>query len=195
MTPGRLADAARVSYLMLPLVGGAAVSGLAMRYDLLRPLARPIDGGTRWRGRRLFGDNKTWRGLACAMAGGAATAAAQKHLIGARARRVWLVDYRRINAVTFGAALGAAAIVGELPNSALKRQLGVAPGTLPRGVAGLLCYAVDQVDFLVVFWPVVGCWARPTRSLVLTSVGVAALAHQLISLAGHRIGARPNPFA
>ena len=33
-----------------------------LAWDLLKPLKRPIDGGATFRGRRLFGDNKTWRG-------------------------------------------------------------------------------------------------------------------------------------
>ena len=40
-----------------------------LRYDLLRSLKRPLDGGATIRGRRVFGDNKTWRGAIVMFAG------------------------------------------------------------------------------------------------------------------------------
>jgi hypothetical protein len=43
-------------------------------------LARPMDGGRTWRGRRLLGDHKTWRGLLAGIVVGALTFAAQRWL-------------------------------------------------------------------------------------------------------------------
>src|SRR6185369_11647711 len=49
--------------LFAPLFLGMVAHGLCIRFGLLRGLAVPIDGGRRWRGKRLFGDNKTYRGI------------------------------------------------------------------------------------------------------------------------------------
>jgi len=48
--------------LFLPVIGAPILHGPVLALDLLEPLKRPLDGGARWRGKRLFGDNKTWRG-------------------------------------------------------------------------------------------------------------------------------------
>lgn len=52
----------QATYLLLPFVVAAALAGVVQRHDLWSGLKRPIDGGLTVRGRRLFGDHKTWRG-------------------------------------------------------------------------------------------------------------------------------------
>jgi hypothetical protein len=53
----------------VPVLGAPLAHAPVLRFDLLKPLKRPIDGGRTLNGRRLLGDNKTWRGapvlLAC----------------------------------------------------------------------------------------------------------------------------------
>ncbi len=46
----------------LPFLGSALLHAPVLRFDLLRVLKRPIDGGRTLNGIRLLGDNKTWRG-------------------------------------------------------------------------------------------------------------------------------------
>lgn len=53
----------RVSYMLLPLLGGLAFHGFCMKFKWLSFLGRPIDGGRTFRGRQLFGPNKTYRGI------------------------------------------------------------------------------------------------------------------------------------
>ncbi len=48
--------------LFLPLLGSLMLHAPVLRFNLLRCLKQPIDGGRTFRGRRVFGDNKTWRG-------------------------------------------------------------------------------------------------------------------------------------
>jgi hypothetical protein len=170
-----------------------ALAGLVLRFNLLPGLKRPIDGGAVVGGRRLFGDNKTWRGLVTSVVGCTAMVAVQKYAIGDRAGRVALVDYGEVNVLALGAALGAGAIIGELPNSFLKRRLGIGPGGRARGLAGSVLYVLDQVDWLLVVWPLLLVWIHPTWSVVLTSLVVALVGHQLISLVGYWIGARERP--
>src|SRR5262245_46832199 len=116
-------------WLFLPVLGAPALHAPVLRFDWLTGLKRPIDGGLTWRGRRLLGDNKTWRG-ALVMTTGPVVATAVLH------RFEW---YRRrlpaeVSPWALGAILGVSTVVGELPNSFLKRQLGIAPGT-QRNVA------------------------------------------------------------
>ena len=89
-----------------------------------------------------------------------------------------------------GACVGGAGMLAELPNSFLKRQLGVAPGTAPAGWASPLFWFLDQVDILLGAWLVLGpilglSWAR-----VLWSVALVAIVHPLVSLLGVALGMR-----
>jgi hypothetical protein len=49
---------------LLPVLGAPVAHAPVLKWDLLAGLARPLDGGACLRGRRIFGDNKTWRGAA-----------------------------------------------------------------------------------------------------------------------------------
>jgi hypothetical protein len=63
-TPARSAP-----WLFLPVLGAPLAHAPVLRYDLLPALKRPIDGGRTLGGRRILGDNKTWRGAAVMFAG------------------------------------------------------------------------------------------------------------------------------
>ena len=70
----------RVRWVFLPVLGAALAHAPVLRFDLLRALKQPIDARTTFRGRRLFGDNKTWRGAAAMFSGVFAVASATTSL-------------------------------------------------------------------------------------------------------------------
>jgi CDP-2,3-bis-(O-geranylgeranyl)-sn-glycerol synthase len=181
----------KISYLLSPLLLGLACHGLCIRFGWLRGLARPIDAGVILRGRRLFGDNKTYRGVAAVALGTAAGVALQVllHWLGV-ARGLELLDYDRPAAVALGLALGAAAMLGELPNSLLKRQLDIAPGAAGGGIAGVLFYVLDQVDMLLGLWVVLGLAVGITAARVLWSAVFLFITHQLLTVVGYWLGMR-----
>lgn len=137
------------------LTAGLALAGVAhtawMRSPVSRPFAIPLDGGRTVGGRALFGPNKTVRGFMMMPPASALTFAAIAALLGedtlARVN-LWALD-----PVAF-AALGAWAgfwfMLGELPNSFIKRQLDVAPGEPAHGrIAALLHFAGDRCDSIL----------------------------------------------
>jgi CDP-2,3-bis-(O-geranylgeranyl)-sn-glycerol synthase len=81
-------------------------------------------------------------------------------------------------------------MLAELPNSALKRQLGIKPGQAGRGWASAIFYVLDQVDMLVGVWIVLGIAIGVTVSRILWSVAFLFIAHQLLTLVGYRLGMR-----
>jgi CDP-archaeol synthase len=141
--------AERAVVLTAPVLIAGLVHVAVITLNLAPELARPIDAGRRWRGRPLLGSNKTWRGFVVMPAATAITIAAQQ-ILAARSRSLaalaplvrgappaWIV----------GAICGAAYVVAELPNSFVKRRLGIEPGTsAPRARAQ---YVVDQLDSVV----------------------------------------------
>ena len=109
-----------------------------------RTCALPLDGGLRLRGRRLFGANKTIRGFVVMVP---AAAAAFALLGGVAPADVGVWDLPLSSFATLGGFAGFGFMAGELPNSFIKRQLDIAPGTAPRRVAaGVLQFGADRLD-------------------------------------------------
>ena len=181
-------------YLLFPLLGGALLHGACMKYGWLAALKRPIDAGARWRGRPLFGANKTWRGPATVAVGAGAFLALQAHLLHRveALAAVELFDLSRVPATLLGAAAGAAAELAELPNSFVKRQLEIAPGGTARGLFAAAFYLWDQLDLLLGYWLVLAWVVEPTLLRVGITIGVVLALHPLTTLAGYWLGLRPT---
>lgn len=184
--------AVRVLYLFAPLLVSAALFGIARRFRFLRALDRPIDAGRSFHGERLLGDGKTWRGVLVAVVGSVATVAFQK-AVRTHAAGWELVDYRKLSPVSFGAAMGVGAMLGELPNSFVKRRLGIPQGGTSRGWTSVLFYVWDQVDLLTGAWPLVVFWVWPRVLVVVVSFALALAIHPLVALVGYAVGARDSP--
>lgn len=182
--------AAQALYLFLPLLVAAALSGVVLRYNLWACLKRPIDGGMTVRGRRLFGDNKTWRGVVCAVLGCLITVIVQTYVLDDHVGSVAVLPYGQVNVLLLSLALGGGATLGELPNSFGKRQLGIPPGASAWGWHAALFYMWDQVDLLLPTWLLLLLWIRPDGHLVLMSFALVLILHQLVSVLGYAMGAR-----
>jgi hypothetical protein len=161
------------SVLFAPLLLGFACHGLCIKTGFLRGLARPIDGGARVRGRRLFGENKTYRGPVVVAIGTG-------------------LGYLALGRFPFtvGLLVGAAAMLAELPNSFLKRQLDIAPGGQATGLASAAFHVLDQIDVAAGAWLVLALVVRPTPALVLASLAFVFVTHQAITVAGYALGMR-----
>jgi CDP-2,3-bis-(O-geranylgeranyl)-sn-glycerol synthase len=191
--PPLLAALAGAAYLLLPLLGGAAVHGVCMRQGWLAFLARPIDADRRWRGRPIFGHSKTFRGPLCVAAGAGAVLWLQQgplHRIEALAALEW-ADYAGLPG-WLGASAGAAAELSELPNSFVKRRLGIAPGRTAQGPLAAVFYLWDQLDLLLGWWLVMASAVPATPARVGASALVAVSIHPLLTLAGYLLGMRPT---
>jgi hypothetical protein len=181
----------KVSYTLWPLLLGLAFHGLCLKFGWLAWLGRPIDAGVTLRGKRLFGDNKTYRGVV-AVALGTATGVLLQVLLhrAGVARGAELLPYANPSVVGVGAALGAAAMLAELPNSALKRQLRIAPGHVGRGWSGLVFYVLDQVDMLAGVWVVLGITVGATAWRIVWSILFLFITHQILTVVGYQLGMR-----
>jgi CDP-archaeol synthase len=162
-----------------------------MRHDLAPRLKLPLDAGLAVRGRRVFGENKTLRG-ALMMSGG--TLAATVVLT----RSSWFrsklpPELSEASPLAYGALLGSGVVAGELPNSFLKRQLGIGPGDRRATPGGMALAVFDQGDF------VLGCWAtlaplwRMTPRQLLRAFATVAAVHAGVNVVGYAIGARSSP--
>ena len=187
-----LSDLRIVASLLTPLLLGLLFHGLCMKFRWLSRLAIPIDQGRTLRGHRLFGANKTYRGIVAVGFGTALGFGLRSYAwshIGSALEPQWLSS-PGIAPFGFGFLVGAAAMMAELPNSFVKRQLDIEAGQAGRGVLGVVFYFVDQVDMLLGVWLVWALAIVVTPSLVAWSVVFLFVAHQLFTIAGHRLGMR-----
>jgi CDP-2,3-bis-(O-geranylgeranyl)-sn-glycerol synthase len=182
----------RAIWTFLPVLGAPLAHAPVLRFDLLEPLAKPIDGGRTLHGKRLLGDNKTWRG-AVVMFAGVETAALLLHRSAAYRRRLPPAVARASPALV-GALLGLAAVAGELPNSFAKRRLGVASGTRAGGPAGIALSIVDQADFVLAAWPLLAPVHRMSAREAAAVFATVAAIHVPINLVGYALGARDTPI-
>lgn len=155
---------AQALWLSVAVVATGVFHMVVVKVGWWRGLAVPLDGGRSLGGVRIFGDNKTWRGVVVMTLGCALFGALQGLLGGgwAQASGVACLDFARIGARAGSGAVAFAAgyalvcgvcglgyVLGELPNSFLKRRIGITPGKTSRGVIGTFFLLLDQSDSVI----------------------------------------------
>ena len=125
---------------LMPVIFAGIFNMVFCKLPILGFLKKPMDAGKNFTdGRRIFGDNKTWKGFAGYLILGTlmtliwgfickAAPALQSH-------DFFYLEHE--NTVTFnlltGLLIGFAYALFELPNSFLKRRLGIEPGKTMKG--------------------------------------------------------------
>lgn len=104
-------------------------------------LAQPIDGSRTWKGKPLFGPNKTWRGLILGTLAGTLTFTLQQVLYNNPFfNALSLFDYST-KPLMLGFLLASGALLGDLVKSFIKRRLDKAPGSM--------WFPWDQLDLVI----------------------------------------------
>lgn len=137
--------------LMGPVVAGI-INSLWCKLKVMKKLQIPMDGGKNFKdGKRIFGDHKTWKGfigyilwnMICMVLWGFVCKAADLE-----SYNMLYTNYEN----TFVFNLIAGALVGfgyalfELPNSFLKRRIGIEPGKSMNGALKAFFVFFDQAD-------------------------------------------------
>lgn len=138
----------------------------------------PLDFGKHFRGKRIFGPNKTWRGL----------------LIGTLMGGITAVMISKLNANTVGTLapfwtgciLGFGALFGDAIESFFKRQRGVAPGQL--------WFPFDQVDYIIGGLLAIYLFMPLHLWVMLTIIVVYFGLHVLIAYIGYLLGLKKTPI-
>ncbi|UCE45116.1 MAG: CDP-2,3-bis-(O-geranylgeranyl)-sn-glycerol synthase [Methanobacteriota archaeon] len=182
----------------------AALAGLWLMLPALVPNSaavllgggRPIDFGRSWRGRRILGDGKTWRGFTggagCGIIVGLVQiAAADLGSFG----EMWAFG-EWPSALTIVVCLGLGSMLGDSMGSFIKRRLGVGRGKRAPGldqynfvIGAVVLVAIFNYNwFQTHYIEGVAIW-----SLVALLVVVPAL-HRGINVIGYRLGRKDVPW-
>ncbi|MGO9972436.1 MAG: CDP-archaeol synthase [Solirubrobacteraceae bacterium] len=171
--------------MFLPALGAPLAHAAVLRADLAPALKSPISAP-------LFGENKTWRG-AVVMTAGTVAAGLALDRVPAYRRRLPEPIAATHPAVSSG-LLGLATWVGELPNSFIKRRLGIPPGQQRHSTTGVIVSIIDQADWVpsgaLMLRPIWRMTAREVTEVCLLAIAL----HLPINLAGYAIGARQSPL-
>jgi hypothetical protein len=171
-------------WIAAPVLLGGLTLVAVIRWRLLSDLAAiPLDAGASWRGHRVFGENKTLRGVLVMIGATVCWTSIQVWL---SARWAWsstlIPEPERALPLAWGVLTGAGYILGELPNSFIKRQLGIAPGDTSRGGTAPLLWVIDQLDSMAgVLLMLLPVWT-PSLPVALALCGVTLVIHPIVAL-------------
>jgi hypothetical protein len=176
----------QLMFLGSPLLLAALAHGFCIRYEWFPYLKKPLDFGLYFRGKRVLGDNKTWRGLLIQVIFCTLGAMIQGWLQKQGVVPPWLAffDYTK-HGPAVGFFLGLGMTIGELPNSFLKRQFDIPPGQRGCGGGGVLFFFLDQVDLTLGIWLFFFFIVRPPALLLLWSLVLTAALHLAVSSVGY----------
>jgi len=130
-------------WFFLPAGIANMVPVFGSKLPFLKKWNAPMDFGRTYRGHRLFGANKSWRGLVIGAAAATAVIALQKYLF---TRNLFIlehswIDYRPASIWLLGPLFAVGALVADAVESFFKRQRGIAPGKS--------WFPFDQIDYII----------------------------------------------
>ncbi len=115
----------------------------AARIPELKKFDQPMDMGGKFRGKRVFGAHKTWRGLVFSFIVTIPVVALQVYLYNRSEfiKEISFFDYNSVQVIVWAFLLSFGALTGDAVKSFFKRQVGVKPGQswMP----------FDQIDYVI----------------------------------------------
>lgn len=139
---------------MLPVIAGGILNMIFTKTAFYKKNKVPIDKHkVLGDGKRIFGDNKTWIGFVSMI-----VICSFTQIVSGLASNFLAINNRNDlylcneNTILFnliiGALFGTAYMVLELPNSFIKRRIGIDSGKTNKGLTGVTFFVIDQVDSL-----------------------------------------------
>lgn len=154
----------------------------ANRIPVLNQWSTPMDFGQTYKGQRVLGDHKTWRGLVFGTLMGSITNLLVKLTVYGISAELDAM----FTAAFIGGLLGFGALVGDAVKSFFKRQHGVKPGNS--------WFPFDQIDYiiggLVIIYPFIQL--SPLAMLVILVLYFGL--HLLGSYIGFLVGLKDKPI-
>lgn len=135
--------------IVMAFIASGILHVLWLRHPGSLPLNIALDGGRSFRGKRIFGDNKTVRGLLVIIPATGLSflviALLRPYLPSWFSQGIWPLP--TLTYAVAGILAGIGFMAGELPNSFIKRQCGIPPGSTPqRLIWRILTSIADRID-------------------------------------------------
>ncbi len=135
---------------MLPAYIANALPVIFSNIKMGKFFEKPIDLGHKWKGVRIFGNNKTVKGFFVGIVGGMITCFGQFLVFGhGHLHSISVVSYTLVGSMVIGFLLGLGALTGDAVKSFAKRRLGIEPGK-PFPIFDQLDYVVGALIFSLI---------------------------------------------
>jgi len=161
----------------------------AAHISWLKRFEAPMDFGKTFRGKRIFGAHKTWRGMAAGIIFATITLGLQQIFA---AHAGWLRDwtyrvhYAHLPTLVVGPLFAVGALGGDAIESFFKRQRGIAPG---HG-----WFPFDQIDYIVGGALATMPFVKLSILEYILLVGIWLVVHIVASVIGYFIGVKERPI-
>ncbi len=182
--------------LLGPILAGV-VNSIFCKLNIFKSLKKPLDFNKKIKGKRIFGDNKTWKGLL----GYIFFNIIFMVLVGIiyKACNIENLNFFYINHkntlvfnILVGALLGLFYALFELPNSFMKRRLDIKPGKTIKGPKKYFFIFLDQADSVFGVALVVWMFYPIGIKVYLLYILVGAVTHLLINMLLYALHLRKN---
>ena len=166
----------QIIFFTLPLlISGCIHHFVIIRFNIFKEIACPVDFNLKIKNTRLFGDSKTWRGFIVMM-----ILTASVMWLEARFIKINL----NYNAFISGVILGFGYSFFELPNSFLKRQMGIKAGRRIMTNNGIF-KIIDHIDSVIGSIICLFIIYNPSYDLVLMLFIIACFSHVFVDFLLH----------
>ena len=185
---------------LLSAIIAGLVNSIFCKLNVLEFFKKPIDNNLKLKdGKRLFGDNKTWKGLIGYIILNSVFAILFGFIW--KLTKLEHLNYFYINHhntipynLLIGALLGLFYALFELPNSFIKRRIGIEEGKTTKGFFKIFFVFLDQADSIFgmalvvwMFYPI-GIW------IYLLFVIIGAITHIVLNILLYLFHVRKNMF-
>lgn len=190
---------------LIPVIFAGILNMIWCKSSAFDFLARPLDNNKHLRdGKRIFGENKTWKGFFGMVLFGALSTILWGMLWGMLCKQIPFLQLHNYLYVNFdntlqynliiGSLFGLAYSICELPNSFIKRRFNIIPGKRANGAKGVLFTFVDQVDSIVGCVFVLNFVYKMSAIFFLFFVLLGAGTHIIVNIVLYSCKLRKNIF-
>lgn len=176
-------------WFFLPAGGANMAPIIAAHLPYLSKLNAPLDAGKKYRGKPVFGKNKTWRGLLSGIIAATVIVYLQQ-LIWQSGSAGFLGDasteYLDYSPLLLGLLFGAGALLGDAIESFFKRQRNVP--------AGSSWFPFDQIDYIIGGCLAVAVVARLGPLEYMLILVLWFVLHLLFSYIGYLLKLKAQPI-
>lgn len=151
-----------------------------------------MDGGKSWRGKRVFGDHKTWSGFIGGMAAGTLTGLLLNYLFLLTGVKELVFSDQLADAFLMVLVLSCFSMLGDLAGSFVKRRVGKSPGAESLFLDQYPFALFALAFFYVIFLPqarVLFPWEGVVAILIVTP-----LIHRAVNIIGYRLKVKSVPY-
>ena len=197
--PQIIYETLRIILTMLVVVIGGILDHCCIKTNFFQKHKYPIDFKKEIRGKRIFGDNKTWIGLismiiSCIVAT-VIYGIVLKYLGIEKYSDIYIHrDNTLLYNIFLGFMIGLIYELCELPNSFLKRQFDIKPGLSGKGFIGKLFFIIDQIDSMIGLSLVLYFISHISIQKTIIYIICGGIMHCIVDISLYYAGLRKNKF-